>query len=185
MKNFILTFVIISSIGQELSAQQKQGPLEDLQTKWLTARKRALKPIDDTYLKQLEALKIAETKKGNLELANQISDEQKRVQEEIALEVEHNFTADQMREQFANSMWKGMSGNLKGWDIQLEQGGKVVLVRPDNTPGWGGWNWEVSEDGALSFRIPGEVKRVAARMSKRLDRLALDWENSTLTRKLK
>ncbi len=157
--------------------QSKTDPLDDLKSKWLAARQRVLKPVDETYLKQLEALKQAETKKGNLAAATRIAEEQERVKEELAMDPEQTFTADQVKAALVDTIWDGTAGLLDRWTVELKAGGTVVLTRPGNVPGWGGWTWSVTPKGDLVFEIPEQKGPTETRLSRRLDRISLAWGN--------
>ena len=179
---FALCFLIQASLA--LAQLPTKDSLGDVRLKWLLARRRVLAPIDDAYIKQLEALKLTETKKGNLEAAVRIEEERKKVEQEIAMDETTAASGDAMRTSLSNSMWSGMEGGLKGWKFQLAANGTMVLTRADGSPGWGGWVWKVSNDGKLTITVPNALDRpLDVNISKKLDRMTFAFNGgSTMKR---
>src|SRR3954468_22641527 len=79
----LLLLIAGNSLAQVPSTTK--DPVEELRGRWLAARGRALKPLDDAYIKQLQELKVAETKKGNMEGALRVDAEIKEVTAENAI----------------------------------------------------------------------------------------------------
>ncbi len=175
---FGLCFLILASAT--LAELPTKDSLGDLRLKWLMARRRALAPVDDTYIKQLEMLKQAETKKGNLEAALRIEEERKKVQEDIAMDETTTASSDSMRASLSTSTWSGTEGGLKGWKFQFKANGGMDLTRADGNPGWGGWAWKVSDDGKLWIIVPSDpTKPWDVKISKKLDRLSFGFGGGT------
>ena len=181
---FGLCLLILASVT--LAELPTKDSLGELRLKWLMARRRALAPIDDTYIKQLEVLKLAETKKGNLEGALRIEEERKKVEQDLAMDETATASSDAMRTSLSTSKWTGMEGGLKGWKFQFKANGAIDLTQPDGAPGWGGWGWKVNDDGKLWIYVPSDPSKPwEVKISKKLDRMAFGFggaAGSTMSR---
>lgn len=175
---FALLLLLLLGAGNSLAQAPgaAKDPVEELRGRWLAARARALKPLDDAYVKQLQELKVAETKKGNLEGALRVDAEIKDVTAEKAIDDVNHADGDTIRKALENSMWVGQpGGSMPGWTVQLGSSGNMVLTHADGSPGWGGWTWNVADNGKLTIHIPNVAKPVDAAISKRLDRMTFPF----------
>ncbi len=174
--------MLLSAMGA-MAQQSGKDPLQELRAKWLGAKARAVKPIDAIYVKELQELKVAETKKGDLQAALRVEAEIKAVTEQIAMDDVNHEDGDAMRKALKNSMRQGLTGNLAGWTLQLKDDGSVPLTHADGSPGWGGWSWKVADDGKVTITLPNApTKPLDVKLSKPLDRMSFAFGNSTLKR---
>jgi hypothetical protein len=170
----LLLLFAVDSLAQLPSASK--DPVDELRARWLAARARALKPLDDAYVKQLQEMKVAETKKGNLEGALRVAAEIKEVTAENAIDDVSHADGDAIRKALENSMWLGQpGGSIPGWTVQLGARGNMSLTHADGTAGWGGWTWKIADDGKMTIGIPNVAKPIDAVVSKRLDRMTFPF----------
>jgi hypothetical protein len=73
MRVWILLFLsVVAATGEPMD-------LADLRQKWTSAKERAVKPLDDSYVKALNDLKARYTKAGDLDSALLVDAEIKKV----------------------------------------------------------------------------------------------------------
>lgn len=140
------------------------------------ACEKALKPINERYLSELNKLLAAHTKAGNLESALAIKEEITRLtQTNIPAPDPSQSVADstgqskKIYRELADSTW---TTDWYSMTVTLTADGSVSFSSP--RPG-AGWRWKVSEDGKLllSLKADGEFRN--AKLTDKRDQFVIPF----------
>ena len=131
-----LLLLIVGNLSLRAQSESVPDRLEFLKSSYEAAVKRAIAPLTEKYISELQALHTELTKSGDLEGAKKIDQTLRKLKGEATL-----------AEIVMGRAWKYEAGTQKSQLIFNEDGTVDVSTRPDIV-----WTWTIENDNVLFIK---------------------------------